>query len=201
MEGGAGSRSAPGPSATGAEPVRYIGLVTRVIAFVIDCAVIDLVATIVGVAWVLVIAALHLPSNLRLILGVIGAVAYVLWSMGYFVGLWSSTGQTIGARMMRFRVVAVERDRLKPRRSLVRCIGLFLAALPLFAGYLIILVDPKRRGLQDYLARTVVVDAPAMSIAQQRRAAQRVAAATSEVVEHSPNSGDDVLLALPQPCS
>jgi uncharacterized RDD family membrane protein YckC len=48
----------------------------------------------------------------------------------------------------------------------VRFVGLTIAALPLFAGFLIILVDDRRRGLHDRLARTVVVeegqDAPEM---------------------------------------
>jgi hypothetical protein len=35
-----------------------------------------------------------------------------------------------------------------------------LAALPLFAGYLMILVDDRRRGLQDRMARTVVIEQP-----------------------------------------
>jgi uncharacterized RDD family membrane protein YckC len=34
---------------------------------------------------------------------------------------------------------------------------MLLAALPLFAGFLRILIDDRRRGLQDRLARTVVV--------------------------------------------
>jgi uncharacterized RDD family membrane protein YckC len=37
---------------------------------------------------------------------------------------------------------------------------LTLAALPLFAGFLLILVDDRRRGLHDRLARTVVVEDP-----------------------------------------
>ena len=69
------------------------------------------------------------PSSSR-----IGAVAYALWGMGYFVGFWSGTGQTPGSRVMQIRVVAVEGEPIKPRRALVRCIGLLLAALPLFAG-------------------------------------------------------------------
>jgi uncharacterized RDD family membrane protein YckC len=32
-----------------------------------------------------------------------------------------------------------------------------LAAIPLFAGFLLILFDGRRRGLQDLLARTIVV--------------------------------------------
>jgi uncharacterized RDD family membrane protein YckC len=48
--------------------------------------------------------------------------------------------------------------------AVVRLAGMLLAALPLFAGFLLILIDDRRRGLQDRLARTVVVyssDAPA----------------------------------------
>ena len=42
-------------------------------------------------------------------------------------------------------------------RSLLRLVGMLLAALPLFAGFLLVLVDDRRRGLQDMVARTVVV--------------------------------------------
>jgi uncharacterized RDD family membrane protein YckC len=51
-----------------------------------------------------------------------------------------------------------------------------LAALPLFAGYLLILFDRKRRGFQDRLARTVVIEAPDLSLAQAQRLRQRQAA-------------------------
>jgi uncharacterized RDD family membrane protein YckC len=42
------------------------------------------------------------------------------------------------------------------RAAIVRLGGMVLAAIPLFAGFLLILVDDRRRGLQDRLARTVV---------------------------------------------
>jgi uncharacterized RDD family membrane protein YckC len=42
----------------------------------------------------------------------------------------------------------------------VRLGALVLAVIPLFAGLLPILVDPRRRGLQDMLAGTVVVAVP-----------------------------------------
>ena len=42
-------------------------------------------------------------------------------------------------------------------RALVRLVGLVLAIVPLFAGFLPVLFDRRRRGLQDYLARTVVL--------------------------------------------
>jgi uncharacterized RDD family membrane protein YckC len=42
-------------------------------------------------------------------------------------------------------------------RSIVRLIGLALAIVPLFAGFVPVLVDNRRRGLHDFLAGTVVV--------------------------------------------
>jgi uncharacterized RDD family membrane protein YckC len=185
------------PPSPGPPPVRYIGLVTRGIAFAADAALINLVATIVGIGVALILSLLHLPKSFHAWLAAIGAVVYVLWSAGYFVGFWSTTGQTPGNRIMGFRVVAVKGERLKPRRAFVRAVGLLLAALPFFAGYLIIPFDPKRRGLQDRLARTLVIDAPQLSIAQQRRVDRRSAAATTAAVQHSSNSDDDVVLALP----
>jgi uncharacterized RDD family membrane protein YckC len=47
-----------------------------------------------------------------------------------------------------------------PSAALLRFAGLILAALPLFAGFLTILVDDRRRGVHDMLAGTVVVPAP-----------------------------------------
>jgi uncharacterized RDD family membrane protein YckC len=45
-------------------------------------------------------------------------------------------------------------------RAIVRLIGLGLAIIPLFAGFLPVLVDDRRRALQDFLASTVVVYEP-----------------------------------------
>ena len=42
-------------------------------------------------------------------------------------------------------------------RSLVRLVGLVLAIVPLFAGFLPVLFNERRRGLPDFLAGTVVV--------------------------------------------
>jgi uncharacterized RDD family membrane protein YckC len=88
----------------------------------------------------------------------VGGLAYLAWFVGYFATFWSTTGQTPGARVMGIRVVcAGAGGPLRLRSAVVRLAGMVLAALPLFAGFLLILVDDRRRGLQDRLARTVVV--------------------------------------------
>jgi uncharacterized RDD family membrane protein YckC len=168
-------------AADSAVPLRYVGLATRVISFTLDAAVVNLVAIIVSVGAALILSLLHLPSGLKAVLAVIGGVIYVAWIVGYFAVLWSTTGQTPGARVMQLRVQSVGGGRLKLRRALLRCAGVFLAAIPLFAGFVPILFDDRRRGFQDWLARTVVVEAPDTSyIAARRVAAERARNQPSE---------------------
>ena len=98
------------------------------------------------------------------------AVAYFVFVVGYFVAFWSTTGQTVGSRVMRIRVIdAHGAPRLKPRRALVRVAGLVLATIPLFAGFFMMLWDGRRRCLQDHLARTLVVHAPPQVRVVRRR--------------------------------
>lgn len=160
-------------------PVRYVGLATRAISFAIDAAVIDLVAVVVGLGASLILSLLHLPGEVKTILAVIGGFAFILWSVGYFVVFWSTTGQTPGARVMQIRVVTDDDTRLKPRRALLRCVGVLLAALPLFAGFIRILFDARRRGFQDRLAGTLVIEAPDTSFISARRASKRGATGNS----------------------
>ena len=85
----------------------------------------------------------------------------MLWSIGYFVVFWSSTGETPGDRVMRIRVcMADSGEPPHPARALARFGALILAVIPLFAGLLPILTDDRRRGLHDRLTRTVVVAMP-----------------------------------------
>ena len=154
---------------------RYVGLYTRVIAFVLDAALINLVAIVVAVGASLILSLFHIPKELKTVLAAIAGAAYIVWSIGYFVAFWSSTGQTPGSRLMQIRVVTANGGPFRPRRAILRCIGLVLAALPLFAGYVLILFDGKRRGFQDRLAGTLVVEAPQLSIAGARQASRRAA--------------------------
>jgi uncharacterized RDD family membrane protein YckC len=141
--------------------VVYVGLVTRVLAFAVDAALINIVAVLTTAIAGLALSVLSLPSAVGDVLVIVGGVAYVVWSIGYFVAFWATTGQTPGARLFRFRVRTAAMGPLSVGRALVRFAGVIVAALPFFAGFLLILVDDRRRGLQDRLAGTVVVEAAA----------------------------------------
>ena len=134
---------------------------TRAIAFAVDAAIIDLIALLVGVGVGLALSILSIGDDLQVVLLALGGAAFVVWSVGYFAVFWSTTGQTPGNRLMHIRVCG-ENDGavLSPRRSVLRFGALVLAALPLLAGFLTILVDDRRRGLHDMLADTVVVGVP-----------------------------------------
>ena len=145
---------------TATAPV-YEGLVTRGIAFAIDAVVIDLAALVVGVSVGLALSVLDPSDSVQTAALVAGGVAFLLWTIGYFVTFWSTTGQTPGNRLMQIRVCrAGDGDALRPRKSLVRLGAMMLCAIPLFAGFLPILVDKRRRGLHDIVAGSVVVSAP-----------------------------------------
>ena len=77
--------------------------------------------------------------------------------MTYFVVFWTSTGQTPGMRWLGLRVTTGDGGGVGVGRALIRVVGLGLAIVPLFAGFLPVLVDDRRRALQDFMAGTIVV--------------------------------------------
>jgi uncharacterized RDD family membrane protein YckC len=152
-----------GPAAEQAPPI-YAGLVTRALAFALDAAIVDLSGLFVGVVVGLGLGVLKTPHDVDKVLLAIGGVLFVVWTISYFVGFWSTTGQTPGSRLMQIRVRRESEDKpLRPRWALLRLIGLGLAALPLLLGFLPMLLTERRRGLQDVLGRSVVVHVRASS--------------------------------------
>jgi uncharacterized RDD family membrane protein YckC len=142
------------------QPALYEGIVTRALAFAVDAAVINLVAIAVAAIVALILSVLSLPDALDTTIVATSGAAFLLWLIGYFVVFWSATGQTPGNRLLQIRVCRA-RDGAppSPRAALFRLAGLALAALPLFLGFLPVLLDDRRRGLHDMLAGTVVTSA------------------------------------------
>jgi uncharacterized RDD family membrane protein YckC len=149
-------RVTPPPPADG--PV-YIGLVTRAIAFSIDAAVVNLVAVLVAAASALIISVLPVGHGFKTVAAAVGAVLWVIWLIAYFASFWSATGQTPGNRAMQIRVVKADGSDMGFFGGVVRLGAICLAALPLLLGFAPILFNERRRGLQDVIAGTVVIDA------------------------------------------
>jgi uncharacterized RDD family membrane protein YckC len=135
----------------------YAGIITRAVAFAIDVAIVQVILFLIGVVVALIIGAFsnfNIDGDVETFLGAAGA--WILAFTIYCTAFWSLTGQTPGMRALGIEVTTCTGERLGVRRSLLRLVGMVLAAIPLFLGYLPILLRDDRRGLHDLLARSVV---------------------------------------------
>jgi len=149
-----------GPS--GAPSVPYAGIATRGLALAADAALAALIFLTVTAVVGFVVSLVWDPGPSTIIGSGIGG-AGLLFEAAYFAGFWSTAGQTPGMRMMHLRVVNASGSAPGLGRALVRVVGLGFAILLLFTGFLPVLVDGRRRALQDFLAGTTVIyaeDAP-----------------------------------------
>lgn len=148
-------RSKPLAEADQATDMTPAGFFSRLLAFVADLIVLSAAigastwtmqsveVLLQGAAWV------ELTSSLGLV------VPFLI--VAYYVGSWATFGQTVGKRLLGLRVVAADGGRVRPGRALLRFAGYFLSALPVYLGFAWVLVDRRRRGWHDVLAKTLVV--------------------------------------------
>jgi uncharacterized RDD family membrane protein YckC len=87
------------------------------------------------------------------------ALTWAIFAIGYSIFFVGSCGQTIGRMVMRLRVVGEDQFTVGFDRAAVRLAAWVVSALPLGAGLLPALRDPKRRAAHDRISRTRVVKA------------------------------------------
>ena len=152
---------------------QYAGVVTRLIAWIIDRLILVSTISISAVA----ISYLAQAFNINELLGfsdaleIIVRIAVLVMAIAlpivYNIGFWMLAGQTIGKRMMGLRVVRTNGQRVTFWAAVRRQIGYAISAI-LFLGYLWILFDNRRQGFHDKLAGTYVVYAWPEPVAAQR---------------------------------
>jgi|GEM_PF-496276 len=157
---------------------QYAGFVTRAVGLIVDILVV--IVTIFVLYWTISLPLIFFlgiePSNCltgqirittaytrqtsTLICGAAN-IAWLLVTLGaapvYFTFFVSATGQTIGHYLMGVRVVRLDGHRMTVWGSFVRYVGMILALIPVGLGYLWVLIDDRRQGWHDKLARTCVV--------------------------------------------
>jgi uncharacterized RDD family membrane protein YckC len=136
-------------------PPQFGGVATRGIALVTDAALVGVIGVSISAMATLVAS---LVGSLRpaWLVGLILASGWSVLSIVYFAGFWSLVGQTPGMRLMRVRVRGPRGEPVSFARSVVRVVGLALAIIPCFAGFIPALFDGRRRALPDLIAGTTV---------------------------------------------
>jgi uncharacterized RDD family membrane protein YckC len=154
------TQAAPQPPGGGRPPLAPVG--ARFLALLLDALLIAGVFTLVTLVLALIIGPLA-GDNAReagAAVGRLGSVVILVVYVVYFTLLESGRyGQTIGKSLMGVRVATVDGQRLSRGSALVRVVT---RSFP-FVGLLAVLwalFEPRRRGLHDLIAGTVVVAAP-----------------------------------------
>ena len=141
---------------------QYAGFITRLVAFVIDRAVVSFaaVATILAIEYVLnsfqINQLLGFWEPSWQVAAALSLGLYLALHVTYDLAFWLLVGQTPGKRVMGVRIVRTDGERLKFGNAIRREIGYVISGI-LFLGYLWILFDNRRQGFHDKLAGTIDV--------------------------------------------
>jgi uncharacterized RDD family membrane protein YckC len=152
----------------------YAGFVTRYIAFLLDAlliaagsflliVILRTTFTFFGIDQLLaeIRNALGLDQTSQVVTGTMRWLGTLFWSFlvfgVYSIISWLLVGKTVGKALMGLRVLGDDGKRITFRQALKRSIGYYLSALPLFLGFLWVLVDDRRQSWHDKLSSTLVV--------------------------------------------
>jgi uncharacterized RDD family membrane protein YckC len=143
------------------EPTEVAGALTRIAAFVLDAALINVSLLALSAALAFLVHDIFGAGNAEAPVIVVGVGLWLAIGAAYLMLFWSVAGQTPGMRFFGIRVTDVEgATPIGARRAARRLVGLVLAILPLGLGFLGILTSERRRGFHDRFAATEVVYPP-----------------------------------------
>jgi uncharacterized RDD family membrane protein YckC/DNA-directed RNA polymerase specialized sigma24 family protein len=146
----------------GSESSRYAGVASRAVAFLFDAGILNFAFFAVSAIIAFIVSALTSTGDSQVSTPalVAGIGAWLIFGSAYLLFFWSLAGQTPGMRVLGIRLSSDDGTRLGLRRSFRRLVGLVSGVLTLGIGFLLILFDDRRRGIQDRVARTEVVYEP-----------------------------------------
>jgi uncharacterized RDD family membrane protein YckC len=135
-------------------PLEYLGFWSRVLATLVDCIL----------SGILIYPLLHLVygpmywSSTALVKGPMDfIISFVLPAIA-IVMFWVAKQATPGKMLIRAKIVdAKTGGKPTTRQMVIRYLGYYLAMIPFFVGFLLVAFDPRKQGLHDKLAGTLVV--------------------------------------------
>ena len=151
--------------------IQPAGFISRFIAFVIDLVIISLMMFLVIAGVNLITNFFNFDALIARALGEGSAIidmlehiivlattfAGLLLGVFYFLVFWTLAGFTPGKAVLGLRIVRPDREPITGARALLRFVGYWVSAIPLFLGYIWVLLDHHRQGWHDKMAGTYVV--------------------------------------------
>lgn len=77
----------------------------------------------------------------------------------YFTYFHSSTGQTIGKKLVKIKVIQASGGPINYKIAFIRWAGYFISGLVMFLGFICVVFDKNKQGWHDKIAGTYVVKA------------------------------------------
>jgi uncharacterized RDD family membrane protein YckC len=140
----------PGPAAG----MAFASPGSRLVAYILDLVIQFVVVLVLGVLS-LVLTVIFFP------LAILSSLAIFVVGIGYFPYFWARSGQTPGMSQMKIKVVRdADGGPLTAGAAILRFIGLTIGLAVLYIGVIWIFIDKRKRGWQDLIAGTVVVELP-----------------------------------------
>ena len=134
------------------------GLVTRALAVGVDGALVAAIFFASTAIFDFAVSAFFEWDRSSTAAIILGTAFLVSLSATYLFFFWTLAGQTPGMRFLGIRLDDYDgTPRLSPRTAIRRLAGIIVAAIPVGAGFLMILFSERRRGLHDRIARTEVI--------------------------------------------
>lgn len=144
---------------SGAHALEYAGFWRRFAAFMIDAIILSIIVRILFPLqsfhfWNIEKAWYFVP-----LIAVSNMVSTVV-TVAYSVVFWTWRGQTPGKIIMSIKVLRADGTSITIGYSLLRYLGYIISGLMLGIGFLWIAFDPRKQGIHDKIADTVVVILP-----------------------------------------
>jgi len=145
------------------------GFFSRTIAFVLDLFLITFLGLMSGVVVFIILRFFRYKQILDFVkssLGIedpvgqfIGLISPMLFLvvLAYFVFFWTLVGYTPGKALLGLRIVRKDGRPISVGRAILRYLGYWISAIPLFLGFIWILFDHQHEGWHDKLSNTHVI--------------------------------------------
>ncbi len=89
---------------------------------------------------------------------VIGYLIMLIWSVGYMLYFWSTSGQTPGKAILGLKIVRADGGaKLGLGKAILRLIGYAISGIVIYLGFLWIIWDKEKQGWHDKIAGTYVI--------------------------------------------